>query len=79
MFGLPEHIIEMLQNYFQNQHDITEVRVYGSRATGNYRQGSDIDLVVFSKAGHDVSGHVKTELEDLPTPYLFDVADYAHR
>lgn len=78
MFGLPERTINSIRDYFQSQGDVLEVRVYGSRAMGTEERGSDIDLALFTSCNHDLSGHVKTDLDDLPTPYLFDVIDYAH-
>jgi len=78
MFGLSDRTITLLQNYFRQKKDVREVRVYGSRAMGTEEKGSDIDLVIFSNAKRDLSGHVKAELENLSTPYIFDVIDYAH-
>ena len=78
MFGLPDNTIKLLNDYFQSQDNILEVRVYGSRAMGTEERGSDIDLALFTSSDHDLSGYVKMDLDDLPTPYLFDVTDYAH-
>ena len=76
MFGLSDTTIKLLQDYFQTQADIIEVRVYGSRAMGQEKPGSDIDLAIFSSSDQDRSGQFKTDLDDLPTPYLLDVIDY---
>jgi predicted nucleotidyltransferase len=47
--------------------------VFGSRAKGNYRDNSDIDIAVWG----DVNiGHILTELDELPMPYKFDVVAY---
>lgn len=78
MFGLPDKTIKLIKDYFQTQSDVLEVRVYGSRAMGTEERGSDIDLALFTACERDISGHVKMDLYDLPTPYLFDVSDYAH-
>ena len=76
MFGLPEDTISLLVHYFRTRSDIVEVRVYGSRAMGTESPGSDIDLAIVSTTETDISGSVKTDLDELPTPYLFDVTDY---
>jgi predicted nucleotidyltransferase len=76
MFGLPEKTIQQLQNFFAKQDALEQVKIYGSRALGTYEKTSDIDLAIFVKEGEDVAAHIKTELEELPTPYLFDVTDY---
>ncbi len=78
MFGLPEKTINQIINYFQTQHEIMEVRVYGSRAMGTGERGSDIDLAIFTSSEKDRSGRVKTDLEGLSTPYMFDITDYTH-
>ena len=76
MFGLSDKILSMLNSYFEQQSELQEVWVYGSRAMGKERPGSDIDLAIVTTADTDLSGHIKTDLEDLPTPYTFDVIDY---
>lgn len=78
MFGIPDKTMNIIIDYFNSQSDIMEVRIYGSRAMGTEERGSDIDLALFTSCHHDLSGHVKTDLEDLPTPYMFDITDYAH-
>jgi predicted nucleotidyltransferase len=51
--------------------------LYGSRAKGNYRQGSDIDITL---VGSQVTNHIVTkvwlDIDDLNTPYLFDISVY---
>jgi predicted nucleotidyltransferase len=53
------------------------VIVYGSRALGNYNEGSDVDLALL---GEDINQNtalrIQQKLEDLNTPYLFDVLAY---
>ncbi len=78
MFGLPDHTIQLLQEYFALRSEIDEVKIYGSRAIGTEKPGSDVDLALLTSTAFDISGSVKTDLEALPTPYLFDVIDY-HR
>jgi predicted nucleotidyltransferase len=43
-YGLPLHVINTLNGIFKAYPQINNVILYGSRAKGNYRQGSDIDL-----------------------------------
>lgn len=76
MFGLPDHTIALITAYFEQQPEVSEVQVYGSRAMGNYKRGSDIDLAIFTTCNDDISGRIKSELGELPTPYMFDVTDY---
>ena len=49
MFGLKNKTVEQLKSIFHDQQDIEKVVLYGSRAKGNFREGSDIDLTIFGK------------------------------
>jgi len=73
-FGLPQRTIDELLNYFKSKQEIKKVLIFGSRAKGNYRMGSDIDFAVLVE-NLPVS-HIKWDLEELPTPYKFDVVNY---
>lgn len=44
MFGLSEETIEEISSVFKHYDNIDKVVIFGSRAKGNYRSGSDIDL-----------------------------------
>lgn len=76
MFGLPDHTLAILQKYFSSRSEIVKVLMFGSRAKGTEQPGSDIDLAIITMSAEDLSNRVKADLEDLPTPYLFDVVDY---
>ena len=45
-FGLGEHVIASIRRVFQAHPEVEEVVLYGSRAKGNYKVGSDIDLTI---------------------------------
>ena len=74
-FGLPERTVNELLEYFKTKPYIEKVCIYGSRAKGTYRTGSDIDFAIWTDA-HDKFTAIRWELDDLPTPYMFDVTDY---
>ncbi len=76
MFGLPENVLQLLHNYFATHPQIIRVLIYGSRAMNRATPGSDVDLAIVTNSGDDISGKVQADLENLPTPYLFDVVDY---
>ena len=50
------------------------MKIYGSRAKGDYQRGSDIDLAFSSPV--DYSAELHEALDELPTPYLFDVTHF---
>lgn len=74
-FGLSERTIKELLQYFKTKSEIEKVLIFGSRAKGNYRNGSDIDFAVWKEQSLDTST-IAFELDELPTPYKFDVIDY---
>lgn len=74
-FGLPERTIEEITAYFKTKPEIELVKIFGSRAKGTYRTGSDIDFAVWTDK-QDSFLRIAGELDDLPTPYKFDVIDY---
>lgn len=74
-FGLSERTINTLLEYFNSKPEIEKVVLYGSRAKGNYKIGSDIDFAVWTNSQNVISS-ILNELDELPTPYKFDVTDY---
>lgn len=74
-FGLSDKTINELREYFSSSQEIELVKIYGSRAKGNFHNGSDIDLAIWTDA-HEKFFKFAGELNDLPTPYKFDVIDF---
>ncbi|MDV3353125.1 nucleotidyltransferase domain-containing protein [Leptothoe sp. ISB3NOV94-8A] len=53
--------------------------MYGSRAKGNYRPGSDIDLTLMGRdISHEQLLAIEHQLDDLLLPYLFDLSIFSH-
>ena len=73
-FGLPERTMNELLDYFKSKPEIEKVVIYGSRAKGTYQTGSDIDFAIWSDK-ETLSG-IALDLDELPTPYMFDVTNY---
>ncbi len=46
MYGLKEKHIKAINSVFSKYPQIEKTILYGSRAKGNYRNGSDIDLTL---------------------------------
>lgn len=47
--GINEESYSILMNFINNTPEINKVWIYGSRASGNYRIASDIDLIIDSQ------------------------------
>lgn len=77
-YGLLEQDLFHICNAAAELKEITEVILFGSRAKGTYRQGSDVDLSIKGKGvTHDTVLQLSDKLnEERPLPYFFDVVDY---
>ncbi|PFM75222.1 DNA polymerase III subunit beta [Bacillus sp. AFS077874] len=79
-YGLSEKDLSAIIQAASSFDAIDRVILFGSRAKGNYRPTSDIDLAIY---GDQVNFHIVSKLharlEDLShMPYLFDIVDGTH-
>ncbi|NLK97139.1 nucleotidyltransferase domain-containing protein [Defluviitalea saccharophila] len=79
-FGLKESDLEYIINVLGVFTEIEKAVIFGSRAKGNYKPGSDIDIAIFGdKITFDTLSKLHAMLEDEgPLPYFFDIVDYTH-
>lgn len=76
-FGLPNILIEKIHKILQNHSEVQEAIIYGSRAMGNYREGSDIDLVLKGRLlTEDIRDQIYWEIDGLNSPYTIDLSIY---
>jgi uncharacterized protein len=76
-FGLKEGTIEKINSVFAQFPEVEKVILYGSRAKGNYRNGSDIDLTLIGEGLNlDVLNKIDMKIDDLLLPYSFDNSIY---
>lgn len=77
-FGLSPDCIEKLNKVFKNYPTIEKVVLYGSRAKGNYKPGSDIDLTLFTaELNLSFLFKIENEIDDLLLPYKVDLSLYS--
>lgn len=74
MYGLKENLLNELRRIAKEQ-DVSTLLLFGSRARGDYRERSDIDLAVIG--GN--AARFALEVEETPTLLEFDVVDMNHR
>ena len=76
--GLPERTMNILFSIFHKYQGIQQVILYGSRAMGNHKNGSDIDITL--KVDNSFTRtdllHIAGDLDDSNIPYLVDVCIY---
>lgn len=78
MFGLLDRDMLYIYKALEQFEEIEKVIVFGSRAMGNYKKGSDIDLAIIGKG---VTNKTIFRLNDYlnevyPLPYFFDIIQY---
>ncbi len=72
--GIPERTVAEIRSCLKRFPQIHWLKLYGSRAMGRHWRGSDIDLAY--SADEDCSAPLREALDQLPTPYLFDVTHW---
>lgn len=77
-YGLLSSDMKQLTESFKKYQQIEKVILFGSRALGNYKKGSDIDLAIFgTKADFETTNRLSGLLnEKLPIPYFIDVLNF---
>lgn len=76
-YGLSAETTALLVGVFKKFPQVEEVKIFGSRAMGTFRAGSDIDLVVLTPVlSHDELLDLQIALEDLELLYEIDCLVY---
>jgi predicted nucleotidyltransferase len=74
-FGLNAEDVAKINRVFSDFDAIESVFIYGSRAKGNYKNGSDIDLtLVEQKMSFSEFLALETQLDELLLPYKIDLS-----
>lgn len=74
-FGLGQATIDKIRAVFAAHPEVESAVLYGSRAKGSHRPGSDIDLTLHGKDLNDrILLDLMGELDDLLLPYTFDLS-----
>jgi uncharacterized protein len=77
VYGLPQETVDRIRAVLARHPQIAQVILYGSRAKGNARPGSDIDLTVKGEGlTYDDLLWLEQELDDLLLPYKIDLSLY---
>ena len=76
-FGLSKMQLQLILGVINNFEEIEKALIFGSRAKGTNRPGSDIDLALIGdKLNSLLVNRVSSALDDLPLPYMFDLINY---
>lgn len=73
---LNEQEWDLIRSVLLAHPELTEVKLFGSRAKGTAKPNSDIDLALFGAIDAIQAQSIQAELEELPLAYKFDVQHY---
>jgi len=77
IYGLKQTVVNKIQQVLSGHSDVQKAILYGSRAMGNYKPGSDIDLILEGTAlTLKQLNNIENELDDLLLPYELDLSIY---
>ena len=77
-FGLKQKTIESIQAVLARHPAVEKCVLYGSRAKGNFKPGSDIDLTLYGDNLTSLElGTIADELDDLLLPYQIDLSIFS--
>lgn len=78
-FGLSLVVIQSLKSVFGKYARINKVILYGSRAKGTFKAGSDIDLTLMGESLNATDLlKIENEIDDLMLPYKVDLSLFSH-
>ena len=76
--GLSDETVSRIRRVLSGHPRVEKALLYGSRAKGTHRQGSDIDLTLQGEAlEHLDLAEIDAELDDLMMPYRIDLSLFA--
>ena len=77
--GLKEETLEKIIGVFEKHEDIEKAILYGSRAKGNYSNGSDVDITLVGESLNlKTLNKIENEIDDLMLPYTIDLSIFHH-
>lgn len=77
ILGLKSKELEFISTILVSHLEVEKAIIYGSRAKGNFKPFSDIDLTLIgSKIDLTLQNKIENELDDLLLPYKFDISIY---
>ncbi len=71
-FGLEESIIRKIKNIVKHNSKY-HFKLFGSRARGDYKRTSDIDIAIFEKVSKEEEYKIRNEFDELDIIYKIDL------
>lgn len=77
--GLTAVTVAKIHEVLSRHAEVERAVLYGSRAKGNFKPGSDIDLTLIGhRLDERIRSRIDEELDDLMLPYKIDLSLFAH-
>ena len=78
-YGLSEETLARIVDVLRAYPSVQKAILYGSRAKGNFKHGSDIDITLIgNEINLTILGKIEWEMDDLLLPYTFDLSIFHH-
>jgi predicted nucleotidyltransferase len=79
-FGLKEPVVQKIRAVLSHYPQVEKAILYGSRAKGNYKNGSDIDLTLYGSEDLtlNILYKILDDLDELLLPYTIDLSIFDH-
>ena len=71
-FGLQERTYKEIKRIV-NRYNKYEFKIFGSRARGDYKESSDIDIAVFGIVDEKDRFHIIDDFDTIEMPYMVDI------
>jgi len=71
-YGLNDEVIKKIKEIINN-YRLYKFKMFGSRARGNFKNNSDIDIAIFENVSKEEEYQIRNEFDKLDIIYKFDL------
>lgn len=76
-FGIEREILNKIIEIFKKYRQVRKACIFGSRARGDYRKSSDVDICIWLEEESESPIYkIQDELEEVNTILLFDIVEF---
>jgi predicted nucleotidyltransferase len=76
-YGLSQEVLNKITDVFEKSENIQKAILFGSRAKGTQREGSDIDIALKgNQLNHDILKKIELKIDELWLPYEVNLVIY---
>ena len=76
-FGLEEKVIDQIVDIIKEYDEVEKVKIFGSRARGDYKNQSDIDIALYGeKLTNSINTNIFYDIDKLYLPYKIDLINF---